>query len=67
MITGKHSQMQMSLYEEDQWCGSVRTPKFNSSETDFDHDNGRFIDHYNIPVIINWHNWYIKEYCLLSA
>ena len=29
MITGKHSQMQMSLYEEDQWCGSVYSPKFN--------------------------------------
>ena len=29
MITVKHSQMQMSLYEEDQWRGSVRTQKFN--------------------------------------
>ena len=29
MITGKHAYMQMSLYEEDQWCGSVRTPKFH--------------------------------------
>ena len=29
MITGKHSQMQMSLHEEDQGRGSVCTPKSN--------------------------------------
>ena len=27
--------MQMSLYEVDQGCGSVRTPKFNILETHF--------------------------------
>ena len=48
MNTGIHFQMQVFLYEEDQWRGSVRTPKF-------DH----VVNYYNTLAIINWHNWYI--------
>ena len=35
MISGVNSQMQVFLHEDDQWCGSVRTPKCNVPEIHF--------------------------------